>query len=262
MTPPRGPGGAEDVGVRRRRRDRARVPARRPRRIGPERAARQRLGGQRRKAGRAAARRPRRATPIASQVSNGPSSQPNPHRIARSTSSIECGDVRCHAGRVEQQLAERVAQELADAVLAEEERAEARSAVASMLRAASIDGQARRLLGAVGHRLRIEGQDVVAGLLVEALTGLAPDPAALDQRATRAAGRRRRVALRRRQPLGQVAASRRRARRGRRCPGPERGALGPPDRRSGDRVDLFDREAVLERRDASAPRRTGRGGWR
>jgi hypothetical protein len=33
-------------------------------------------------------------TPIASINSNGPRSQPNPHRIARSTSSIEMRDVR------------------------------------------------------------------------------------------------------------------------------------------------------------------------
>ena len=115
-------------------------------------------------------------------------------------------------------------------------------AIVDRLRAASSDGSRAGCLGRYVQRRRIEGQDLARrGLLVEPLPGLRADPA---RAATSSLDERRQRELRRSsaivKPLGQIprdvgehvdAGDVHRA---------ERRALRPADRRTGDRVDLFD----------------------
>ena len=215
---------------------------------------------------RGSPRRVETPQPIASS-SNGPRSQPKPHCIARSTSSMRVGDLGRDLARRRRASAPSVAC-AGSAPTLSRRRGRARRCVRSRprsTRAASSDGSFARLPRPVLERRRDRASRIVAVrlLLVEALAALRSRPCRARSSSRRAAARRTSPGPRRAQALGEVARDVRQHVDARDVHRPERRALRAADRRTGDRVDLLDRVLAASRaRGTPASRRRGRGGSR
>ena len=203
------------------------------------------------------------STPIASHVSNGPSSQPNPQRIARSTSSDRVGDLGGDPRRVEERRRQRVAQELADLVAGRGTAcgcARRRPRSIAPRRSRGRRGRLPRR-GMSSSRDRASGSRPLAVLLVEALARLGADPAALDQRADERRQRERAPASARRSRSAGCATTCARTSMPAMSIVRKVALFGRPIAGPGDRVDLLDRVspvAPAPRRSASAPNRPRR----
>ena len=183
--------------------------------------------------------------PIASHSSNGPSSQPNPHRMARSTSAGGVGNGGSGLRRVNECPAQRRARERTGAAAVPQQRADSRGQVVNG--AGGIHRrQLRRLPRPVGERRRVERQDLAAlrrALLpVEALACLLADPAPFDQRVNQRREPERvplRLTL---ESPAQIARHVRQDVQAGNVHRAEGGALRAADKRSAQRVDLLDGE--------------------